>query len=542
MSVPVTADFTEVYPADALPEQRKRWSTLLSKFEDHYHQQAQFISRSPGRVNLIGEHIDYSLYPCIPMAITADVLLACSVPKSHPSPSEAPNTTTIANVDPDKFPERSFAVPARQSSSKSGDDAEWDDAEWDIQIDASSHEWSNYFKAGLKGAAGLLQRKRGKDLQVPNGMNILVDGTVPAGGGLSSSAAFVCASALAVLRANGEESVDKRELVELAIVSERAVGVNSGGMDQAASVLSNRNAALHISFHPRLDASPITFPTHIEPPLVFLIAQSLVTSNKHVTAPVCYNLRVVECTLAAQYLAKKLSLRTPLPKDASPLGSSLRGLQDTFFAEERGAKSNEVDEASFATQLGQMIYLSKRHLQQEDGYTREDIAEVLNISVDELDAQYTTKVPVRADRFKLRQRAMHVYTEALRVHQFAALLTKPASEQPKDVILKLAELVNDTQDSCRDVYECSCPELDQLCMIARNHGAWGGRLTGAGWGGCSVHLVPENRVDEVKSAWRKEFYNVRYPDLSEQELQNAVVETKPGQGSLILDVRGGTTL
>ena len=56
-----------------------------------------------------------------------------------------------------------------------------------------------------------------------------MDGTVPAGGGLSSSAAFTSTSALAVMIANGEETVDKTELTELAIVSERAVGVNSGG-------------------------------------------------------------------------------------------------------------------------------------------------------------------------------------------------------------------------------------------------------------------------------------------------------------------------
>lgn len=60
-----------------------------------------------------------------------------------------------------------------------------------------------------------------------------MDGTVPAGGGLSSSAAFVSASALAVLYANEEKKVDKTQLTELAIVSERAVGVNSGGMDQS---------------------------------------------------------------------------------------------------------------------------------------------------------------------------------------------------------------------------------------------------------------------------------------------------------------------
>ena len=71
--------------------------------------------------------------------------------------------------------------------------------------------------------------KKGKAEFASVGMDILLDGTVPAGGGLSSSAAFVCASALAVMRANGEEKVDQTELTEVAIVSERAVGVNSGG-------------------------------------------------------------------------------------------------------------------------------------------------------------------------------------------------------------------------------------------------------------------------------------------------------------------------
>ena len=60
-------------------------------------------------------------------------------------------------------------------------------------------------------------------------MKILVDGQVPVGAGLSSSAALVCASLLAVLNAHGIEDVDKTELVELAIVAERAVGVNAGG-------------------------------------------------------------------------------------------------------------------------------------------------------------------------------------------------------------------------------------------------------------------------------------------------------------------------
>lgn len=139
------------------------------------------------------------------MAITADVLLAVKT-----TPASGPSKITIANVH-DKFPRREFDVPSNGN----------------IEIDSTSLEWSNYFKAGLKGAAGLLREKYG-DYKGVN-MEILADGNVPAGGGLSSSAAFCCASALASLRACRESVITKKELTELAIVSERAVGVNSGG-------------------------------------------------------------------------------------------------------------------------------------------------------------------------------------------------------------------------------------------------------------------------------------------------------------------------
>lgn len=140
------------------------------------------------------------------MAVTVDILLAVSVQKS-----EGASKIRIANVQGDKFAKREFEVPS----------------DGEVEIDSSSLEWSNYFKAGLKAAAQLLKNKSGKF--APISMDILVDGTVPSGGGLSSSAAFVCASALAVLKASGEEVIGKKELTELAIISERSVGVNSGG-------------------------------------------------------------------------------------------------------------------------------------------------------------------------------------------------------------------------------------------------------------------------------------------------------------------------
>jgi galactokinase len=208
-SVPEVTALQSIYTQQTLLEQGVRWNKLLEKFQSLYGRPAQFVSRSPGRVNIIGEHIDYSLYSVLPMGITADVIIAVST-DLEPS-VDGTYKLKLANMDDETFPAREFDV-----------------AHGKVEIDATQHEWTNYFKSGLRGALELLEEKYGPDFKSKS-MQVLMEGTVPAGGGLSSSAAFVSASALAVMIANGEKDVDKKHLTEVAIASERAVGVNSGG-------------------------------------------------------------------------------------------------------------------------------------------------------------------------------------------------------------------------------------------------------------------------------------------------------------------------
>lgn len=405
----------------------------------------------------------------IPMAVTADVLLAVSI---HPQ-EEGPSTVRLTNIHPQKFESRSFDIPDTG----------------DVHIDSSTLEWTNYFKSGLVGATELL-RKKSSEFKQSVGMDILADGTVPSGGGLSSSAAFVCASALAVMKANGVDKVDKKQLTEVAIVSERAVGVNSGGMDQSASVFPRRGSALYVSFVPELSAKNIPFP-ELKSPLTFVIAQSFVAADKHVTAPVCYNLRVVEVTLAALVLSKIFGL-SGLPSDAGPLGVSLRGFHDTYMQEKEGIKDNhKVSKEEFQDQLQSLVQKVHDYLPQEEGYTRQQISELLGMDIKDIEEKYMKKFPIRAERFKLRQRAMHVFGEAIRVLRFMDLLSAPPPQTEKEnteLLQSLGELLNDTQDSCRDIYDNSCPELDELCELARGAGSYGSRLTGAGW--VSFNSVP----------------------------------------------------
>jgi N-acetylgalactosamine kinase len=75
---------------------------------------------------------------------------------------------------------------------------------------------------------------------------------------------------------------------------------------------------------------------------------------------------------------------------------------------------------------------------------------------------------------------MHVFSEAKRVYDFKEVCDRDnLDDQAKSKLL--GHLMNDSHKSCRDLYDCSSEELDELTQLARDSGALGSRLTGAGW-------------------------------------------------------------
>jgi galactokinase len=187
--------------------------------------------------------------------------------------------------------------------------------------------------------------------------------------------------------------------------------------------------------------------------------------------------------------------------------------------------------------LDEIAQMAEMALHQSDGYTREEIAEALGISVERLVSQYMTRFPIRAEKFLLQSRALHVFREAARVVQMYKLLAGSSAEEnpSEDVLVRLGELMDASQESCKELYDCSCEELDELCRLAKIAGSYGSRLTGAGWGGCSVHLVPKDKAETVKKTWMDEYYK-KLEGLSEEQLNEAVVETKPGAGAMLFMV------
>lgn len=80
-------------------------------------------------------------------------------------------------------------------------------------------------------------------------------------------------------------------------------------------------------------------------------------------------------------------------------------------------------------------------------------------------------------------------TEARRVLKFKNICDSKINDDSKAILL--GKLMNQSQKSCKELYECSSENIDRLTSICTKNGALGSRLTGAGWGGCTVSLIKE---------------------------------------------------
>lgn len=128
---------------------------------------------------------------------------------------------------------------------------------------------------------------------------------------------------------------------------------------------------------------------------------------------------------------------------------------------------------------------------------------------------------------ELERRFRHVITEAGRVSQASAAL------EGND-IRTFGRLMTDSHTSLRDDYEVSIEELDKLVKLATEGGAMGARLTGAGFGGCIVALVPTQRVATVLGVLERTYYSERVG--TQAELSQVLFEVRAADGARVVPV------
>ncbi len=178
-------------------------ASLARNFEELFGRKPEVISEAPGRVNLIGEHIDYSEGFVLPFAI-AD--------RTHAAIASRPDG--LVRIASHQRKEKIFSIDIH-----------------DVKP-GSKGDWEKY-------VLGVLW-----SLGITTGVDILVDGSVPAGAGLSSSAALECSVAVGL----NELFTLNKSLEDLARASQKAendyVGMPCGIMDQSVSLMGKVGAAL----------------------------------------------------------------------------------------------------------------------------------------------------------------------------------------------------------------------------------------------------------------------------------------------------------
>ena len=424
-----------------------RYNRLLDLFRERFSNAAPvFVVRAPGRVNLIGEHTDYNGYPVLPVAIDRDIVLIFT-PTSDKS-------VQVANENP-LFEPRIFPAELPMTPFVQGD-------------------WGNYVKAAIGGLLG--DGVVGGKSAV--GFRGLVGGNLPESSGLSSSSALTVASALAFLVVN-RQMPERIGLAETLARAERFVGMEGGGMDQAVSLLGESGAALKIDFFPlRVRSVPLP------PNLVFVICNSLVRATKSSMARDAYNRRVVECRLAAALLSKAISEKT---------GRNARTTVLADLAPDRlDIQATEVDRIA-AHAIGERPLSLAEAARRLDEFPSDVLRKYCTLK----DGQTQGEPP---DGFKVWVRYRHVVSEARRVERAVVALQQADAHE-------FGRLMNESHASCRDDYEVSCAELEELVSIARRHGAIGARLTGAGFGGCTVNAVPLDLTKRFITGVNREYYD-----------------------------------
>ncbi len=365
---------------------------LPTLFNERFGNPPTHVAWAPGRVNLVGDHIDYHNLAVLPIALTRGVRLTFR-PRDD-------LRVRLATADP-SYPPLTFEAGPAPEPGPAG-------------------HWGNYVKASV----ATLARWGGDRVR---GFDAFVESDLPSAAGLSSSSALVVASARAALVAMVPSAEapppSDPELAQLLAEGERYVGTAGGGMDQATSLGGVAGSVLLVDFAPvRWQAVPLPADWAV------IVAHSGIRAEKSGGAQAAYN-----------------SLRSR-GQDALGRVAGALGLSGTYAAVRQGAGSDEIALA---------------------------VERVLEPSL----AAVFDHVMSEADRVAAAWRAL-----------------------ARADLVAFGAIMDASHASLTDRCGVGHPRLDELVTAARKAGAVGARLTGAGFGGCTVAVVGRHRAGDVLHA------------------------------------------
>ena len=420
--------------------------SLLSAFEEKYGDRPCIIASAPGRINLMGRHIEHRGGSTNMMATNQRMTFVVS-------PRED-DVVQISNIDP-TFPDAEFRISdymtvgadvlGSPQATKNADSPEkgcgvpgghalptsvWldflDSPKIKADLEATKGHWVNYVKSAV------LRFQLATDAPLC-GMDIMASGDIPVAAGLSSSSALVVATAEAVVALNAL-NLTTREFVDLCGEGEWYVGSRGGAGDHAAMKCSQEGRITHLKFKPFEIGESVPFPKDYS----IIVVNSGEMAKKSEGAKETFNARIRDYETAFNEVKRHYP---ELP---------ITYFRDLAFLPEKDQTKSLA--CLSGTTKGVALFGIKECRRAEDCLT------------------------------------------LLKNHDYVAL----------------GEMMKASHDGDRlgtGEYECSTRKIDALCdALNANPGVLGSQLVGAGLGGCVIALVEKSAADSVLSSLAQSSY------------------------------------
>ena len=464
--------FARLYGAGA-ETQEKRYAAILAAFIKRFGDAKVVMARAPGRVNLMGRHVEHRGGGINVFATGCDTVMVAA-------PRED-DTVRLADVEPD-YPDVSFRIGETLAL---GASSSWLDylssARVRDALAASRGHWSNYVKAAV------LRFQMASDLPLC-GMDMVCGGEVPVAAGLSSSSSIVVAVAESLVALNAL-NVPVKTFVDLCGEGEWFVGSRGGAGDHAAIKCGRPGRITHLNFKPFSVGESAPF----SPDYAIVVANSMEQAKKSEGARDRFNAQV------AAYEFAFLLIRRAFPEQPLQVFRDLAAVRP--FAQ---------------------IYRMLRRL--PESVSRAELRRLLPESGRRLDELFSTHADPGS--YRLREVALFGISECARSAIFMEVLmsgdyrrlgemmktshngdrvtTGPVTDERLDALA-----VGDVDVAGESgAYACSTPRIDSLCdLLDSTPGVLGSQLVGAGLGGCVVALVEKARAAEVIAVLDRDYYD-----------------------------------
>jgi len=477
------------------------------------------VARSPGRINLMGRHVDHQGGTCNLMAIDREIVMAAS-------PRED-DRINLWNADERNYPHRSFTV------SELTGDMVWEDWLRTLNtqfvqrlVSASTGDWATY----VKGAVLRLQHRFPH--QKLRGMDAYVCGNIPVAAGLSSSSALLVATAEAMIELNGL-NIRLREFVDLCGEGEWFAGTRGGSADHAAIKYGREREVVSVSFFPFRTLAHHPFPAECS----LIVCHSGQFAKKTETARARFNARISCYHMAREFIRRRFPDFAPkiahlrdvntrnLEISLPALYKLLKLLPNAMTPDEVRAMAAEhatvakcladVQVENYAFPLRDMALYGlaecERSAMAGELLDRRELArfgEMMRISHD-------------GDRVAQWRPERAPFDSSVSEEQMEALSRRAAS---------LESLVASGAALWRQpgAYDCSTPEIDLMAdTVADVPGVIGAQLSGDGLGGCIMVLAKEDATDAVRETLSQRYYEPR-------KIEPRMFVCRPARGSHVL--------